>query len=161
MRSAAPLKLWVRKSVIEAIAAEALARAPLETGGCLAGYYASGSAEVVISQAIGPGPKAHHAEARFVPDRVHHDRELEKLWKRSGRSVRYIGDWHSHPDGSSELSRVDREFMRHALGTRHSYLSYGLVALVYGRLDTMQFWCLTRGRFGLGGKFLVVDHVPY
>ena len=147
--------------MLETIAAEARTWAPMETGGCFAGYYASGTAEVVITHTIGPGPKARHAEGKFVPDRKYHDKELEKLWKSSGRTVRYIGDWHSHPGGPSELSYVDREFMRHALKTRDAFLAYALVGLVYGELKAARFWYLTRGRFGFRGDLANVEYLSY
>lgn len=161
MPTVKPNRIWVSSDVLETLSGSAAEKTPLETGGCLAGYYSEAGAELVISHALGPGPNAEHSAFRFVPDRKYDDRELAKLWTSSGRAVRYVGDWHSHPRGPSELSSVDRAFMRHALGTRKAYLKYALVCLVYGDLKRTRWWCLVKRPFGLGREFYEIPIVTY
>src|ERR1700730_13029247 len=102
----------------------AVASAPLETGGCLVGYYAGRSNDAVVTHVLGPGPNARRSKNQFIPDRVFDDETLARLWDESSHTVRYIGDWHSHPEGTANLSRADRASMKHALRSRDAYLRY-------------------------------------
>lgn len=149
--------------MLHELLAEAQAFAPLETGGCVAGYYTPDTGDAVITHSIGPGPEAEHFGRKFVPDRNYHDQRLQELWEASGGTLRYMGDWHSHPGGSSELSSLDRAFMKHALGSPEAYLRYGLVALVYGDLHAVRWWILghRRGILSRSASFHSVKSAQY
>lgn len=83
---------------------------PLEVGGVLAGYWNENAA--VITDYVGPGDEATHRTTAFVPDHQFHVREIERIYAESnGRDV-YLGDWHSHPDGPSTLSSLDKRTLR-------------------------------------------------
>ncbi len=90
--------------------AEAIDKAPLETGGVLMGYWADD--EVVITDATGPGPRAAHHRSMFTPDADFHKDEIARLYRASGRHHTYLGDWHSHPGGGVTLSRLDERTLR-------------------------------------------------
>lgn len=72
------------------------------------GYWDPLGLEVVITVAIGPGPKARHEHAGFLPDHDYHVAEIASHYDASGRRYTYLGDWHTHPLGSGKLSRQDR-----------------------------------------------------
>ena len=57
--------VWLSSSLDHAVKAAASAKAPLETGGILIGYWASAS-EVVITRSIAAGPKARHQFRSFA-----------------------------------------------------------------------------------------------
>lgn len=103
---------WLRTDVLAELLAEADCQAPLETGGVLLGYWSADSSEPVITHAIGPGPCAEHDYQRFLPDHEFHLKEIARLYAQSGRSLSYLGDWHSHPAGCGALSRKDRMTLR-------------------------------------------------
>ncbi len=99
---------WLREPLIGLMISEAKDAFPAETGGVLVGYWARAHEEVVITDAVGPGPQARHRENRFIPDPSFHFEEIARLYEESGRLHTYLGDWHTHPLGSCTLSRLDR-----------------------------------------------------
>lgn len=113
---------WFVATAWHQVIAETHARAPLETGGVLLGYWVHrrderydapapswhSGAEVVITHALGPGPKAIHQRDAFSPDHEFHAHEVARIYAESGRMLTYLGDWHSHPTGTARLSRRDR-----------------------------------------------------
>lgn len=101
------LTLWLRRAVAEYMEAEASHYFPRETGGVLMGYWSSG--EVVVTAAIGPGPKATHSEYGFGPDHEWQQERIANHYTASGRMETYLGDWHCHPGAEHPgLSRKDR-----------------------------------------------------
>lgn len=163
MLSAGGPRVWCSHKVQDDLCELAAEMAPLETGGCFAGYYARNSLDVVITDVIGPGPDAIHMRTRFISDRKFHDLVLANLWKRSKHIVRYVGDWHTHPQGSSNLSSVDKAFMKHALHSRYAYLKYSLVAIVHDDLTETKFWCLLPScrRYGIFSSFIDLKVTSY
>lgn len=97
---------WVDRRIFSEMSKEAHRFCPRETGGVLMGYWA-GIDQVVITNMIGPGPKAVHRRYFFTPDDQWHVDEIARIYEQSGRVITYLGDWHSHPYGSSGLSIKD------------------------------------------------------
>jgi len=71
------------------------------------GYWVKPCQEVVVNGVIGPGPNAKHRLFRFEPDYEWQERAIARIYIESGRYVTYLGDWHSHPKGTSRLSIKD------------------------------------------------------
>jgi integrative and conjugative element protein (TIGR02256 family) len=91
---------------------EAEDKYPLETGGVLVGYWSEDGREVVITAVSGPGPKAIHSKSDFTPDYLYQDQFVASAYARSGRRHTYLGDWHTHPDGGTKLSGLDKRTLR-------------------------------------------------
>jgi integrative and conjugative element protein (TIGR02256 family) len=72
----------------------------------LIGYRAG--VNYVITELIGPGPSATHGKDRFVPDAAWQFERLEDEFAASRGVHRYLGDWHTHPEGPAALSLLDR-----------------------------------------------------
>ena len=89
---------------------EADAWAPLETGGVLLGV--ADGANVWIDAVIGPGPAAIHRKASFTPDANYQQQQIATIYEASGRRVSYLGDWHTHPGSTPNLSWRDRRTLR-------------------------------------------------
>ena len=107
-------RLWITSRHLSEMMTEASAKVPLETGGILMGYTAqpvgTNAREWnagVVTAAIGPGPRAVHERNRFVPDHEFHRAEVARLYEHSGRTWRYLGDWHSHPGTAAYMSPTD------------------------------------------------------
>lgn len=100
--------VWVAEDVLRFCRSEAARTFPDETGGVLMGWHRPERAEVVVVHAVGPGPDAQHEGVRFTPDNNHHVTSVGDVYRRSGRKVTYLGDWHSHPNGITQPSRVDQ-----------------------------------------------------
>ncbi len=98
---------WIAASAIQYMKAEADRAMPKETGGVLLGYWSADRTDVVVTECVGPGSKAVHRRSTFVPDHAYHEREVARAYRASGRSITYLGDWHSHPFGPLRLSTAD------------------------------------------------------
>lgn len=103
---------WIHRLAHERIIDEAKKRLPNETGGCFMGYWINPFEECVITEMIGPGPKAIHRQTSFIPDSKWQEHEIAKIYEESGRVHTYLGDWHTHPNGSMHLSWRDRRTLR-------------------------------------------------
>lgn len=101
---------WIASSVQRQLLTLARQWHPLEVGGVLAGYWNHGAA--VITHAIGPGEDAKHHAFAFLPDHAFHEREIARLYRGTNGMTTYLGDWHTHPNGVSQLSGVDMRTLR-------------------------------------------------
>lgn len=105
MRSKYPA-VWIARRLVEAMVEEAHRYFPRETGGVLIGYTGA-EGDIVVMDVVGPGPRALHGKSFFAPDYQYHDFEIVRNYEESGRIHTYLGDWHTHPEGSTRLSRLD------------------------------------------------------
>lgn len=105
--------VWIPADVEHALEREAARCAPLETGGVLLGYEDAEERSLLQLRAmVGPGPKAIHLRDRFEPDSEWQRDRIATIYRESGHIVTYLGDWHSHPQGSKHPSRLDRRTAR-------------------------------------------------
>lgn len=107
---------WIRSRALESLLNEARAWPLRETGGALLGHR-EGSLSV-IEQVLGPGPDAGHGLSHFEPDAAWQLVEGERIYMESGRTVAYLGDWHTHPHGGPNPSQQDRQTARMIATTR-------------------------------------------
>lgn len=105
---------------------------PWETGGVLMGYWAEPLVEVVITNAIGPGPKAIHKEKGFAPDAEYQEKEIANIYEASGRLSTYLGDWHTHPRGSTRLSIRDKRTLRRIAVANNARCPVPIMAVLGG-----------------------------
>jgi integrative and conjugative element protein (TIGR02256 family) len=85
---------------------------PNETGGVLLGHQTPADRfGAVVRHLVGPGPAAVHKPRRFEPDHEWQAAQVAQLWTRD-QSLEYLGDWHTHPSGSVDLSPMDRDALR-------------------------------------------------
>ncbi len=87
--------VWIGQSAVDELVDEAAKEPKLEIGGVLMGYWADDAA--VITGIVGPGPAAVRTWRRFQPDSKWQSQEIARIYQESGRTVTYLGDWHSHP----------------------------------------------------------------
>lgn len=98
---------WISHLVLVEMESEAERKYPFETGGILLGYITD-DADVVVCAQIGPGPRAQHGVWRYHPDHEWQCAEIERIYAESGGQWVYLGDWHTHPKCSPEMSLLDR-----------------------------------------------------
>jgi integrative and conjugative element protein (TIGR02256 family) len=103
--------IWISDAAFYELIVEADRTYPLETGGVLVGYFAD-NGEPVIGAVVGPGPDAVHRPTRFLPDHSWQCGQLDELFARSSGALAYIGDWHTHPNGSPQMSWLDKRTLR-------------------------------------------------
>lgn len=97
----------IKPSVLEQIRQQAESEYPNENGGMLAGYYSADRCTVYIKRVVNP--------IRKTMRRTSFERDaggLEKEWKElSYERLQYVGEWHSHPNGSTQFSDIDLSTM--------------------------------------------------
>jgi integrative and conjugative element protein (TIGR02256 family) len=103
-----------------------------ESGGILLGYVRTPHLEILEASE----PTFWDKSLRFLFDRGSrgHREMAERRWKESGGLVRYIGEWHTHPEDYPTPSHVDRE---------------GWVKLAEKRQDQRPVLAIVVGRKGL------------
>lgn len=104
--------IWISAPSLRVLAGWAEEAVPNETGGALMGYISQDGSNLIVTDVIGPGPRARHTKTSFSPDLKYQYDAIEGIYRRSGRLHTFIGDWHTHPEGSTALSSKDRRVMR-------------------------------------------------
>ena len=136
-------ELWISESALSQIISLADHFFPYETGGMLLGYQAENN-EAVVTCVIGPGPKAKHSCTRFVPDAEYQQEKLEDHFRRTDGRETYLGDWHSHPSGTTELSFLDKRTLARIASTPSSGTVKPIMAILAGERKS---WKLGAARF--------------
>jgi integrative and conjugative element protein (TIGR02256 family) len=136
-------KAWLSRGVLREIHAVSDSSYPHETGGVLMGYWVSTPQEVVITAIIGPGPNAVHRRHDFLPDHDFQSERIAEIYQSSGRMETYLGDWHTHPQGSARLSCTDRMTLRRIRRTVAARTPWPLMLIVSGSRHTwvVNVWC--------------------
>lgn len=123
--------MWWAAAALEEALREAQRAYPLETGGLLLGWSPHPGA-VVISQVIGPGPKARHHATTFTPDAAWQEEQLAQAYELAGRRLQYLGDWHTHPRGTARLSSIDRATLRRIAAHPDARAGHPVMAVLAG-----------------------------
>lgn len=113
---------------------------PLETGGCLLGYWDESFKEVVIEECIGPGPMAKHSKYGFEPDSEWQELQIARIYKDSGFLRTYLGDWHSHPQGKLTLSWKDKRTLLRIAKFSPARAPHPLMVVMAGPPWRMRIW---------------------
>lgn len=110
------LSLKIDDKLLKCMYSKALNAYPNEVGGILAGRYESKNSAVV--ERIVMPPKISGTPLEFIRDTA----GLEELWsKLKNEGIEYLGEWHTHPNGSSNYSRTDLHAMNEIV--RDEYVS--------------------------------------
>lgn len=99
------MTVWLSEHVMQSLSVHAQDFSPLENGGILLGWR-SGE-DCIVVDLRGPGPRALHGRHCFIPDHAWQVEEIQRAFEQSCSDLDYLGDWHSHPDGVAEMSKVD------------------------------------------------------
>lgn len=137
--------LWFAQSAVDELVRETGRHLPNESGGILLGYWARQPTEAVVTEAVGPGPRAEHRKDGFRPDADYHEAAIAEAYLGSGTRITYLGDWHSHPACSGALSKRDRRTLRHIAEDANSRLPRPFMVIV-GRRDRRMEIAAWQGR---------------
>ena len=92
-------------------------RLPLETGGVLIGHFDGPRRRVYIVDALRAPNDSHEKGDAFVRGFADLRDAIRDIEARTGSQVSYIGEWHSHPDGTGVgRSDDDSELLRQIAG---------------------------------------------
>ena len=87
-------------------------RLPKETGGVLIGAYDMHRNNIYIVDAISSPPDSMELQTAYVRGTQGLSEEVQKVRVATAGMLHYLGEWHSHPDGSSLApSRDDRKLL--------------------------------------------------
>lgn len=101
------LYIEINASVFNQIRLQAEGEYPNENGGMLAGRYSADRHTVYIEKVVVPMEKLT-GRTTFMRN----TKGLEKIWNQLAREgLQYVGEWHSHPNGSTQSSSTDMAAM--------------------------------------------------
>lgn len=101
------LYIEINAVVFKQIQVQAEGEYPNENGGMLAGRYSADRHTVYIENVVVPKEK-QTGRTTFMRN----PKGLEKMWNQLARKgLRYVGEWHSHPNGSTQYSSTDMAAM--------------------------------------------------
>lgn len=110
------LSLEIENKLLEYMYNKALDAFPNEVGGMLAGRYENKNSAIVESIVMPKEIPGSHNEF------VRNTEGLEELWAElKNEGIEYLGEWHTHPNGSSHYSRTDLHAMNEIV--RDEYVS--------------------------------------
>jgi integrative and conjugative element protein (TIGR02256 family) len=135
---------WLSLLARDAILEEAIRAGEVETGGVLLGYWGTKPVEPVICAVTGPGPRAKHSPTRFRPDYAFHQHEIARIYRESKRTIVYLGDWHSHPGGTGDLSARDVRTLARISRFRAARISTPIMLIAAGPPWDFALWLATR-----------------
>lgn len=139
------MRAWITDAALAGIDEEMALYPDQETGGLLLGYW--GGDEVVITTVTGPGPAARRGRTWFEPDSAWQADQLAQVYRESGRTVTYLGDWHTHPGGAAVPSRRDRKTLRRIRSAPEARAPRPLMGIVVPSGGPQPaLWCLSRRR---------------
>lgn len=78
-----------------------------EAGGILLGFR-RGEIDLELTLATEPTPKDKRGMFSFFRSTWHHQDVARQQWMKSGGTVDYLGDWHTHPEDHPTPSSTDR-----------------------------------------------------
>jgi integrative and conjugative element protein (TIGR02256 family) len=85
---------------------------PNETGGILIGYIDQKNKVIIVTRQIDPPedsigwPYAFKMGVKGIPEKV------KAIMEKTGNLIGYVGEWHSHPQGSNRLSSKDQDAIK-------------------------------------------------
>ncbi len=131
--------VWINRKLYNFLIEETVKKLPLETGGMLLGYKDI-YCDIVITDLIGPGPKAKYARDSFIPDGKYQQIELSRIYFESARLKTYLGDWHSHPYENSHMSFADHKTLIKIAKTKSARVPNPIFIIVGTKSYTPRCW---------------------
>lgn len=101
---------------------------PNETGGAILGVTDFKNRTITLVDVLPAPPDSEFSPTHFIRGREGQRGALERVQQLTARVVDYVGDWHSHPPGSSARASADDEKL---IATLHHRMSVdGLPAVM-------------------------------
>lgn len=139
----------LKQIALEQMTQEAERAFPHETGGILIGCVGK-SGEPVVMAVIGPGPNARHSLSRFLPDHGWQCTQIDMHYESSHGGLVYLGDWHTHPNGSPYMSWIDKRTLMRIAQHSEARQTHPLMLIGAGGSTDWAWQCHQH----IGGRFL-------
>lgn len=98
-----------------------------ESGGILLGYRRQHHLHIV--EATIPAKGDSRGRFHFWRRDRSHQREATKAWKKSGKTIDYLGEWHTHPERHPSPSVLDLREWRKICVTRQNCMVFVIVGI--------------------------------
>ncbi len=102
------IQVYISDSVEKEIQTMADASPEKETGGCLFGSYDRDYNSIYVYYMVPASEDSIHTPVSFVRGFKGLKAEYERITKLTYQQVRYLGEWHSHPNMSNTPSGIDK-----------------------------------------------------
>ena len=155
--------LWLPTDAYDEIIKDSNKWNPLETGGVFMGYIAKND-DIVVTDIIDCGDNSKHNRYSFDPDQKYQLNEICDIYQQSKGLVTYLGDWHTHPSGTTNLSNRDKRTLVKIATTPEAKVSKPLMGILGGHSEQ---WVLNVVQFTSGEKSIWpfincnYDNLPY
>ena len=131
-------------NLVTRLSAQRCADLPNETGGILLGLVDFERRQLCVSDAIDPPPDSVKKPHYFERGKTGLEARLKGIGQATAGQLRYVGEWHSHPDGCAANPSDDDDALFAALATL--FRGTGEPYLMSIVSENALFW-----RFGLNG----------
>lgn len=116
------VSVLIEQSVLDGITDRSKSNRPNEAGGLLLGYRKGNDLHVV--DLTGPLPMDVASPVRFFRKDPGHQRDAARKWKGSRETLDWVGEWHSHPNGTPYPSSIDETTWRTQVRRRSVSMAY-------------------------------------
>ncbi len=152
--------VWIYHPVLKFLTVEASAKAPMETGGVLMGYFAQPENTPVVLLATGPGSQAVHQRNYYKPDYEFDESQIATLYEKYGGKIIYLGDWHTHAASFPELSYKDKRTLRRIAGCKSARVETPIMLILsYNGQWDATIWQGKLYKKCVWGKHLVISNL--
>ena len=131
------ISLKISQYVLDEMYSKAIASFPNETGGMLAGRISEDSREAIVERSVMPS-KTESTHASFMRETD----GMEQTWKKlAEEGLTYLGEWHTHPKGTTQYSYTDYQAMLGIANDRNVALATPLLFII-----SLNDCCITDSR---------------
>lgn len=131
------LSLKICQSILDEMYSKAFAAFPNETGGMFAGRISEDNLEAIVERLVMPS-KAESTHASFMRETD----GMEQTWKKlAEEGLTYLGEWHTHPKGTTQYSYTDYQAMLGIANDRNVALATPLLFII-----SLNDCCITDSR---------------
>ncbi|MBT2639368.1 Mov34/MPN/PAD-1 family protein [Bacillus sp. ISL-39] len=99
------IKICISKDIVNELCEICVSSLPNEIGGILIGHYVENNTCAKITEVLKAPKDSKGGSTWFYRGTFGIKKKLDKLWEEKG--LYYIGEWHYHPNSSSNLSNQD------------------------------------------------------
>jgi [CysO sulfur-carrier protein]-S-L-cysteine hydrolase len=121
--------------VLEKIQAAVSLHYPKEFGGIFVGTYSNDETTAYISDVIIP-QKFTNGVTYFQRKTEDLNEQLKQVYEQSEGKIIYLGEWHSHPNSTSNYSQSDYNAMKHIANDKNVGINNPLMLIFAFNLNT-------------------------
>lgn len=120
------ISLKISQSILDEMYSKAFAAFPNETGGMFAGRISDDGHEAFIEHLVVPS-KTESSYVSFMRE----TNGMDQIWKElAEQGLSYLGEWHTHPKGTTQYSYTDYQAMVGVANDRHVALATPLLFII-------------------------------